>query len=57
VKALLEEVRHNPLLWLLVLVPAVFAVHAARPEAHTLLFLLAVLAIGASAYAESGLCS
>jgi len=44
-KALLDEIRHNPLLWLLVFVPAVFAAHAARPDAHTLLFLLAVLAI------------
>jgi Ca2+:H+ antiporter len=44
-KVLLEEIRHNPLLWLLVFVPAVFAAHAARPDAHTLVFLLAVLAI------------
>ena len=44
-KALLEEIKHTPLLWLLAFVPVVFATHAARPEAHTLLFLLAVLAI------------
>jgi Ca2+:H+ antiporter len=31
--------------WLLVFVPAVFAVHFLRPEAHTLAFLLSVLAI------------
>ena len=44
-RALLAEIRHNPLLWLLVFVPAVFAGHALRPEAHTPLFLLSVLAI------------
>jgi Ca2+:H+ antiporter len=44
-KALLEEVRHNPLLWLLAFVPAVFAGERLKPEAHTLLFLLSVLAI------------
>jgi Ca2+:H+ antiporter len=44
-KALLDEIRHNRLLWLLVFVPAVFAVHAAASDRHTLLFLLAVLAI------------
>ena len=44
-KALIDEIRHTPLLWLLAFVPVVFAAHAARPEAHTLLFLLAVLAI------------
>src|SRR6187200_776813 len=42
---LLKEIRHNPLLWLLVFVPAVFAGQAAAPEAHTLLFVLSVLAI------------
>jgi Ca2+:H+ antiporter len=44
-KHLLAEIRHNPLLWLLIFVPIVFAAHAARPEAHTLLFVLSVLAI------------
>jgi Ca2+:H+ antiporter len=44
-KALVEEVRHNPLLWLLVFVPAVFAAQRLKPEAHTLLFVLSVLAI------------
>ena len=43
--ALLLELRHNPLLWLLVFVPAVFVVESAAPEAHTALFLLSVLAI------------
>src|SRR5688500_11334518 len=42
---LLKEIRHNPLLWLLVFVPAVFVVEARAPEAHTLLFVLSVLAI------------
>jgi Ca2+:H+ antiporter len=43
--SLLKEIRHNPLLWLLVFVPAVFLGHLLRPEAHTLLFLLSILAI------------
>ena len=43
--ALLGAIRHNPLLWLLVFVPAVFAAQVLAPEAHTLLFLLSVLAI------------
>jgi len=42
---LLEEIRHTPLLWLLVFVPALFAAEALTPEAHTLLFVLSVLAI------------
>ena len=42
---LLAEIRHNPLLWLLVFVPAVLAAELLRPEAHTLLFVLSVLAI------------
>ena len=42
---LLKEVRHNPMLWLLAFVPAVFVTAKLTPEAHTLLFLLAVLAI------------
>src|SRR6202008_4969071 len=43
--ALLKEIRHNPLLWLLFFVPVVFIAGKARPEAHTLLFLLSILAI------------
>ena len=43
--ALFHEIRHNPLLWLLAFVPVVFAAEALRPESHTLLFLLSVLAI------------
>src|SRR6187399_2346866 len=44
-KLLFKEIRHNPLLWLLVFVPAVFAAAKFRPESHTLLFVLSVLAI------------
>lgn len=42
---LLEEIRHNPMLWLLAFVPVVFAAAKLHPEAHTLLFVLSVLAI------------
>src|SRR5215813_11495511 len=42
---LLKEIRNNPLLWLLVFVPAVFVAHKLNPQAHTLLFLLSVVAI------------
>jgi Ca2+:H+ antiporter len=42
---LLKEIRHNPLLWLLAFVPAVFAGESLVPERHTLLFALSVLAI------------
>ena len=41
----LSEIRHNPLLWLLVFVPALFIAEAMNHEAHTLLFVLSVLAI------------
>ena len=44
-KALLKEIRHNPLLWLLAFVPVVFVTEHLKPEAHTLLFVLSVLAI------------
>lgn len=44
-KTLLREIRHNPLLWMLVFVPVMFIAQKARPEAHTLLFVLSVLAI------------
>ena len=43
--ALLREVGRNPMLWLLAFVPVVFAAAKLRPEAHTLLFVLSVLAI------------
>jgi Ca2+:H+ antiporter len=42
---LFKEIRRNPLLWLLAFVPAVFATHTFKPESHTLLFVLSVLAI------------
>lgn len=42
---LLEEIRHAPLLWLLILVPVVLAAQLLAPEAHTLLFVLSVAAI------------
>jgi Ca2+:H+ antiporter len=45
VNTLLKEIRHNPLLWLLAFVPIVIAGERLAPEAHTLLFLLSVLAI------------
>jgi Ca2+:H+ antiporter len=44
-KQLLHEIRHNPLLWLLVFVPVVFVAEALKPGASTLLFVLSVLAI------------
>jgi Ca2+:H+ antiporter len=43
--ALLREIRHNPLLWLLAFVPVLFVVHKFKPEAHTLHFVLSVLAV------------
>jgi Ca2+:H+ antiporter len=42
---LIKEIRHNPLLWLLVFVPVLFAAERLKPEAHTLLFVLSVLAV------------
>jgi len=43
--ALLKEIRHNPLLWMLVFVPVVLVAARTAPTSHTLLFVLAVLAI------------
>jgi Ca2+:H+ antiporter len=43
--ALLKEIRHNPMLWLLAFVPVLFAGQTLKPEAHTLLFVLSVLAV------------
>jgi Ca2+:H+ antiporter len=40
-----DTLRHNPLLWLIVFVPAVLIGERVRPDAHTLLFVLSVLAI------------
>jgi Ca2+:H+ antiporter len=42
---LLKEIRHAPLLWMLVFVPAVLVAERAAPHSHTLLFVLAVLAM------------
>jgi len=42
---LLKEIRHNPLLWLLAFVPVLFVAQTIKPDAHTLLFVLSVLAI------------
>jgi Ca2+:H+ antiporter len=44
-KLLLAEIRHNPLLWLLGLVPVLFAVETLKPESHAWLFVLSVLTI------------
>ena len=40
-----KEIRHNPMLWLLAFVPAVFVAEHLRPASYTLLFVLSVLAI------------
>jgi Ca2+:H+ antiporter len=45
VDPLLKEIRHNPMLWLLALVPVAFVAARLMPQAHTLLFVLSVLAI------------
>jgi Ca2+:H+ antiporter len=45
VNPLLKELRHNPMLWLLALVPVVLVAGKLVPAAHTLLFSLSVLAI------------
>jgi Ca2+:H+ antiporter len=42
---LMRELRHNRLLWLLAFVPVVFLAEKITPDAHTLLFVLSVLAI------------
>src|SRR5207245_521210 len=44
-KLLLQEIRRNPLLWLLVFVPVALAAEKLNHEAHTLHFILSVLAI------------
>lgn len=44
-KHLIQEIRHNPVLWLLALVPVVFVAEKLWHESHTLLFVLSVLAI------------
>ncbi len=42
---LLKELRHNPILWLLAFVPVVLVAAKLAPAAHTLLFVLSLLAI------------
>ena len=42
---LLKEIRRNPVLWLLAFEPVVLIAQHVKPEAHTLLFVLSVLAI------------
>src|SRR2546430_5721389 len=44
-KLLLQEIRRNPLLWLLVFVPIALAAEKLNHEAHTLHFVFSVLAI------------
>jgi Ca2+:H+ antiporter len=44
-RVLVREIQNNRLLWLLALVPVLLAVELVRPQAHTLLFVLSVLAI------------
>jgi Ca2+:H+ antiporter len=43
--SVVRDLLTRPMYWLLVFVPAVLVAEHARPEAHTLLFVLAVLAI------------
>jgi Ca2+:H+ antiporter len=45
VNFVLKEIRHNPILWLLLFVPVVFIGQKIAPHAHTLLFALSMLAI------------
>ena len=42
---MLKEIRYNSRLWLLAFVPVLFAAERLKPEAHTLLFVLSILAI------------
>jgi len=42
---LLSDIRQSPLLWLLAVVPVLLAVELLRPGAHTLLFILSIVAI------------
>ncbi len=42
---LLRHIRHTPLLWLLAFVPILFVVAKVNHDAHTLLFVLSILAI------------
>src|SRR5258708_8875677 len=44
-KPLFNQIRHTPLLWMLIFVPAVLVAESVAPHSHTLLFVLSVLAI------------
>jgi Ca2+:H+ antiporter len=44
-KPLLQQIRHTPLLWMLIFVPAVLVAEAVAQHSNTMLFLLSVLAI------------
>jgi Ca2+:H+ antiporter len=44
-RALLIQLRHHPLLWLLPFVPAVLVAEVLAPDAHTALFVLSILAV------------
>ena len=44
-KPLIKDIQHNKLLWLLAFVPVVFVAQELEHNAHTLLFVLSVLAI------------
>src|SRR3954469_11822602 len=44
-RALLIQLRHHPLLWLLPFVPAVLVAEGLAPDAHTALFVLSILAV------------
>ena len=52
-KPLLNEIRHNPLLWLLACGPVVFAAQKLKPQADRLLFVVSVLAIAAEKIDEA----
>src|SRR5215203_2592068 len=43
--ALVLALRHDPILWLLAFVPAVFVGEVIAPDAHATLFILSVLAV------------
>ena len=49
---LLNEMRHNPVLWLLALVPVVLIAERVAPAAHTLLFLLSLLSSQLSCFSQ-----
>lgn len=42
---LIDEIRHNKLLWLLIFIPVLFVAVALKPQSHGLLFVLSILAI------------